>query len=67
MIQNVLGFEPMRGYRGMPKGDLDALAKCISLVSKLALCSDISEAEINPIIVKEKVGATCVDALVRKY
>jgi acyl-CoA synthetase (NDP forming) len=68
MIQNILGFEPMRGYRGMPKGDLDALAKCISLVSKLALNSDIAEAEINPIIVKrEGCGATCVDALVRKY
>ena len=49
-------------------GDLDALAQCISLVSKLALCADISEAEINPIIIKRKgYGAKCVDAFIRKF
>ena len=68
MIKNVRGFEPLRGFRGMPKGDLDALAECISLVSKLALCANISEAEINPIIIKRKgYGAKCVDALIRKF
>tara|TARA_B100000989_G_C19411166_1_gene414415 strand:- start:144 stop:869 length:726 start_codon:yes stop_codon:yes gene_type:complete len=68
MIKNVRGFEPLRGFRGMPKGDLDALAECISLVSKLALCANISEAEINPIIIKRKgFGAKCVDALIRKF
>ena len=68
MIKNVRGFEPLRGFRGMPKGDLDALAECISLVSKLALCADISEAEINPIIIKKQgFGTTCVDALIRKF
>ncbi len=54
MIDEVKGFAPLRGYRGMPRGDLDALADVIVRISELALIDDpvVAEAEINPILVK---------------
>ena len=36
MIEEVKGLAPIRGYRGMPKGDLDALAEAIVTLSALA-------------------------------
>jgi acyl-CoA synthetase (NDP forming) len=65
MISAVKGFAPMRGYRGLPKGDLSALADVVVALSRLALSATaIAEAEINPVIVKaEGQGAIAVDAL----
>ncbi|MGY9013869.1 MAG: acetate--CoA ligase family protein, partial [Rhodospirillales bacterium] len=39
MIEEVKGLAPIRGYRGMPKGDLDALAEAIVTLSALAASS----------------------------
>lgn len=64
MIAEVRGFAPIRGYRGLPRGDLAALAQAVAAVSRLA-ASDVAEAEINPLIVlAEGAGVVMADALV---
>ena len=68
MIQEVRGLAPIRGYRNMPRGDLDALAEVVAAVSRLASIERpcILEAEINPLYVaKIGEGVLAVDALVR--
>ena len=52
MIAEVRGLAPLAGYRGRPKGDLDALAQAIVALSKLAGEPAMPEAEINPLIVR---------------
>jgi acyl-CoA synthetase (NDP forming) len=66
MIAEVKAFATLKGFRGKPAGDLDALARAIEALSRLALLNDpaIAEAEINPLIVKTE-GVVAVDALVR--
>src|SRR3546814_8408717 len=44
MIEEVRGLAPLRSYRGLMKGDLDALAAAIVSFSRLALL-DVLEAE----------------------
>jgi acyl-CoA synthetase (NDP forming) len=56
----------LRGYRGQPAGDINALAGALHSLSLLALAQQprVLEAEINPLIVKTD-GVVAVDALVR--
>jgi acetate---CoA ligase (ADP-forming) len=66
MIGEVKAFATLRGFRGKPAGDLDAMARAIVALSRLALQNDpaIAEAEVNPLIVQvDRVVA--VDALVK--
>ena len=63
MITEVKGLAPARGYRGLPRGDLDALAQAIVDVSRLAELPEVTEAEINPLIVMAD-GVVMADALV---
>jgi acyl-CoA synthetase (NDP forming) len=64
MIAGVKGLAPARGYRGMPKGDLAALARAVAAVSRLAALDSVVEAEINPLIVlAEGQGVVMADAL----
>jgi len=65
MVAQVKGFAVLRGYRGLPVGDLQALARAIAAMSRLALIEGrpVREAEANPLIVKRD-GAAAVDALV---
>ncbi|MEK9752164.1 MAG: acetate--CoA ligase family protein [Rhodospirillaceae bacterium] len=68
MIEEVKGLACIRGYRNLPKGDLDALADAIVAVSALALVGAprVAEAEINPLMVRGTgAGVVAVDALVR--
>jgi acyl-CoA synthetase (NDP forming) len=68
MIDEVKGLAPIRGYRGLPAGDLDALAAAIVALSQLAHLTErpVAEAEINPILVKARGdGVIAVDGLVR--
>lgn len=68
MIEEVKGLAIIRGYRGMPCGDLAALAEAVSAFSQLAGMGDVKEAEINPLIVKrEGEGVVAVDGLIVKY
>src|SRR5256885_284888 len=65
MIAEVKGLATLRGYRGLPRGDVRALAKAVAALSRLALIagSPVAEAEINPLIVKRE-GVVAVDGLV---
>lgn len=67
MIGTVRGLAPLRGYRGLPRGDLDALAAAIRAMSRLALvrAPRVLEAEANPILVRAQgQGVVAVDALI---
>jgi acetate---CoA ligase (ADP-forming) len=63
MIERVKGLAPIRGYRNLPRGDLAALARAVSAMSRLALIPGrpVAEAEANPLIVKRQ-GVVAVDA-----
>ena len=65
LIAGVKGLAVIRGYRNLPRGDVKALARAVAAFSQLS--DDIAEAEINPLIVKEK-GVVAVDVrVVRKH
>ncbi|MBY0317511.1 MAG: acetate--CoA ligase family protein [Reyranella sp.] len=67
MIDEVKGLATIRGYRNLPRGDVSALAKAIAAFSTLAheAFAEVSEAEINPVLVKrDGEGVVAVDGLV---
>lgn len=67
MIDEVRDLAVLRGYRNLPRADCAALADAIRALSLLALLDarSVSEAEINPLIVKaEGQGVVAVDGLV---
>ncbi len=66
MIVEVRQTRLIRGFRGLPTGDCEALAQAIVAFSKLANThgARIEEAEINPLFVRED-GVIAVDGLVR--
>jgi acetate---CoA ligase (ADP-forming) len=66
MIDELRSLVALSGYRGRPKGDLEALAQALAALSQLADDASIAEAEINPLIVRPVgEGVIAVDALVR--
>jgi succinyl-CoA synthetase beta subunit len=66
MIGEVRSLVPLLGYRGRPKGDIEALALAITALSRLAHDPRVAEAEINPLVVRpEGAGVIAVDAVVR--
>ena len=66
MIRRVKGFALLRGFRGRPKGDLEALAQAVAAFSLLAVDERVAEAEANPVLVKEEgAGVLRLDALIR--
>ncbi len=67
MITEVKALAAVRGYRGLPRGDLGALAHAIVAMSQLAHqdTADVQEAEINPLLVRpEGKGVVAVDGLI---
>jgi len=67
MLGELRTLAPLAGYRGRPKGDLDAVAQALVSLSQLAQDPTIAEAEINPLIVRATgEGAVAVDILVRR-
>jgi len=64
MIAKVKGFAILRGYRNLPRGDIDALARAVAAISRLALLEGqpVAEAEINPLMVCAE-GVVAVDGL----
>ena len=65
MISEVKSFIIFNGYRGLPKVNIDVLARAIVNISQLAFVNEIREAEINPLIIKkEKEGVVAVDGLI---
>ena len=68
MINEVKSLITITGYRGLPKADINILAKAIVDMSQLASIKEIKEAEINPILIKEgKEGVVAVDGLITLY
>ena len=66
MIREVRGFELLRGFRGRPKGDLEALAEAVAALSLLVVEERIEEAEVNPMLIREEgSGVVRLDALIR--
>ncbi|WP_426956096.1 acetate--CoA ligase family protein [Muricoccus radiodurans] len=67
MIEEVRAFAAIRGYRNLPRGDLSALASAVAAVSRLVAYREVSEAEINPLIVLlEGQGVVMADALIAR-
>jgi len=66
MIDEVRVTQLIKGFRGLPRGDCDALAQAIVDFSTLAALEgvEIIEAEINPLFVQAD-GVVAVDGLVR--
>ena len=65
MINEVKGTALVRGYRGTPPADEEALVEIISRVSALVeICPYIQEMDANPVKVLQK-GAIVIDARVR--
>jgi len=64
MIDEVRSTRLVRGFRGLPRGDVDALADAIVRFSRLAVVrgATVAEAEINPLFVRANgvVGVDCV-------
>ena len=64
MIDEVRSTRLVRGFRGLPRGDVDALADAIARFSRLAAVQGVAvaEAEINPLFVRADgvVGVDCV-------
>ena len=65
MIDEVPELQLLTGYRNLPRGDVQALARAVRDMSLLALAPDVTEAEINPLIVKAE-GCVAVDGLLVK-
>jgi len=65
MIEEVAGFALLRGYRGSTRGDIEALAQTVVLLSGLAVHDRVAEAEINPLLVRSE-GVVLLDALICK-
>jgi acyl-CoA synthetase (NDP forming) len=66
MIDEVRGFAVLKGFRGKPKGDVEALARAVVAVSQLASRTDhgLAEMEINPLLVMpDGEGVRAVDVL----
>ena len=64
MIAEVTGLAPLRGHRGLPEGDLEALAEALVAMSRLADHQPaVLEAEANPVMVMAD-GVMAADALV---
>jgi acyl-CoA synthetase (NDP forming) len=62
MITEVKAYPVLKGYRGQPPADIDAIVKILLSTSKLVMDHlEIKELDLNPIIVYEK-GAKTVDA-----
>jgi acyl-CoA synthetase (NDP forming) len=65
MIADIPELRMLSGFRNLPPGDLDALAEAIRSMSLLANLSVVTDAEINPLIIRgEGHGVVAVDGLV---
>jgi acetyltransferase len=67
MIAEVKGARLLQGFRGRPRGDIDALANAMVRLSHMGeqLDGTLAELDINPLMVlPEGKGVKAVDGLV---
>ena len=68
MINEVKSLVTITGYRGLPRADINILAKAIVDMSQLASIKAIKQTEINPVLIKEgQEGIVAVDGLITLY
>ena len=70
MIRETKGYPILEGVRGDKGADLEAVVKVLMAISQLGLDfqKDVSEIDINPLIVYPKgAGAKVVDCLIVKH
>jgi succinyl-CoA synthetase beta subunit len=68
-LYSLKGITLLQGFRGRPKGDIDAVIKAAESVAAFANANrnTILEMDINPLLVlPEGQGAVAVDAFIRK-
>jgi acyl-CoA synthetase (NDP forming) len=67
LIHGIRGLPLLRGYRGHPPADLDALRELLLRVSRLAVeVPEIAELDLNPVMaLSPGKGCRIVDARVR--
>jgi acetyl-CoA synthetase len=59
-------YSILEGYRGRSTGDIEAIVDAVMSVSKMISENDISELDINPLLVMEDGnGVVAVDALIK--
>lgn len=61
MISEIKGYPILKGIRGRKPADINAIADVLVSVSEMAVKENITELDINPLIVGER-GAIAVDA-----
>jgi acetyltransferase len=63
MIRDIRSFPLLRGVRGEPPADIDAIRDALLRLSQMAIdFPEIIEADINPLLVRpEGLGAVAVD------
>ena len=67
MIRQTRACALLTGWRGRPRGDVDAVARAVVAVSRLVsdLRAEVAEVEINPLaVLAEGGGVVALDALV---
>jgi len=67
-VQSLQGYKLLRGYRGRPEADMDAIVDSVMAVADFAMehWDSVLELDINPLMVGPKgQGAVAVDAMVR--
>jgi len=70
MIRSIRSFPLLNGFRGRAKADIEALAKAISTVSRLAWQNrdSVSTIEVNPVLVlDEGHGILALDAVIEAH
>jgi acyl-CoA synthetase (NDP forming) len=66
MLSELKGLKLLTGFRGRPAGDLEAVARAIVALSQLAERPEVTELEINPLMVLPVgQGALAVDVVAR--
>jgi succinyl-CoA synthetase beta subunit len=68
LVRRVKGVRLLEGFRGRPVGDISALAKAISAISKLAArnADRLLSLEVNPLVVlPQGRGVIALDAVVQ--
>jgi acyl-CoA synthetase (NDP forming) len=65
MLESLKGYKLLRGYRGTPVADLDAVCDAITRISEFAAdhANLVEEIDVNPLLARSD-GAVALDALI---
>jgi acyl-CoA synthetase (NDP forming) len=69
MVRGVKGYGFLKGVRGEPESDIEAVVEILLRFSQLCLdlADEITEIDVNPLMVLEKgKGAVAVDCLMTR-